>query len=123
MYAEDHDDRLPLARNWANASLNYLESRTVAFNCPSLGQSGAFGHAFYRPAAGLKMSELRDASSFLMLFDSNELGWNAVGHLAQIPSKGRHPDDRSTFAFCDGHAKQLSRRNLFELLRHQAVAP
>jgi len=90
IYSMDHDDRLPPASTWADATLPYTIGRT-AYACPDIdgSQADQFGHAFSTALSLRAIKSVADPSSQVLFFDSSDLRWNANGDPAKAVSGGR----------------------------------
>jgi prepilin-type processing-associated H-X9-DG protein len=117
MYAGDFDDRLPPASGWANATAPYVSNIQV-FSCPAIKDrsSDKFGHAFHRSLGLKKTSQIKVPENVVMLLDSTDLSWSATGGMELLPPEGRVMK-RSAVAFADGHAKRVTRAQLFQQTR------
>jgi len=111
MYANDYDERLPLAKNWSDGIYPYVKNRAV-FSCPDTPKLKS-GYAYNRSLEGMNPSELANADSTVVLFESDK-GWNAAGGGELLPTQPRHLGD-DVLAFADGHVAARSRASVREL--------
>ncbi len=104
MYADDFDDRLPVATSWQTLVKPY--DKIADPFCPSLGdrRPGQYGHAFRRDVGSLKTAKVAHPNETVMLLDSTDLSFNATGGFDLLPPEGRHLDGFNSVAFIDGHA-------------------
>lgn len=105
MYAEDNDQRLPLASNWSDALEPYAKSR-YTFECPEAHRRGP-GYAYNRRLRSRAVDDIEDQEATVMLFES-DLGWNAAGGRGLLPARPRHRDG-DHYAFVDGHVAWVRR--------------
>jgi hypothetical protein len=122
MYSGDWDDRYPSA-DWAKVCAPYVRNIGV-YTCPAIKDRTPeqFGHSYHRQVVGVKLDKIKDPVAFVMLFDSVDLNWGAVGGLEMLPAKGR-VSGRSSVTFLDGHTRRLTRDQLFSITHDPAVAP
>lgn len=113
LYAADHNDRLPPAEYWMDASWNYgseKDPREVVesiFRCPtiSMRREDGFGYAFNLGLDTKALAEIVDRPGTPMVFDSKALFANAAGPpVAAYPApEGRHNSGtRTNIAYADG---------------------
>src|SRR5262249_17251618 len=78
MYASDYDDRLPRAAEWMDADDPYVRNKDL-FRCPNLKprKSTDFGYAFNSLFATRAISDIKEPAKAILLYDSNDLCWNA----------------------------------------------
>jgi hypothetical protein len=101
MYAGDYDDVMPPS-TWADATFWYVRG-AAKYKSPAFDGTPYFGYAMNVGAVGIVMSSVDNPSSFLNLFDSTNLQWNAVASPNTLPNPGRY-EGKNTFSFLDGHA-------------------
>ena len=108
MYCQDYDDRFPIASLWMDESYPYIKNIQV-YHCPELlpARRDEFGYAFNSLLSIKERPKILDPATALLLYDSNELQWNARSPgsitLANPPRHGWC----DTICFSDGHAKMF----------------
>lgn len=104
MYAADHDNHLPLANNWMDATFAYTKNGTLYMD-PELKdrKEGEYGFAYYLPVSGIDVGEVSNHAEVPLAFQSIFLHWNAYGFLSSV----RMTNGGANVAFLDGHAKQM----------------
>jgi hypothetical protein len=110
-YAQDWDERLPPARQWANViSERYLkrEAMPQVFRCPK--SPSPFGYAFNISLDTLPISQIDYPSETVLLFECDASSLNTFGDQTNLPQRPRHLDG-DIYAFVDGHAKWMRRSN------------
>lgn len=100
MYSGDHDDVLPLANTWMDATDPYVTDPD-AYRSPAVAAPG-YGFAFAAPLAGASVNVAVEPESVVLLFDSTVLGRNATAELSTEVSPGRY-GGRNVRAYLDGH--------------------
>ena len=105
LYAVDADQHLPLAATWADDTLPHIKDKKI-YACETVAREwpGKFGFAFRALFSQAKLASISDLSQKVLVFESNDLSWNAHGPLTQMPQPGRH-SGRDCIAFADGHVK------------------
>jgi hypothetical protein len=109
MYANDFDDRLPLAANWMDGLAKYQEWGGL-YHAPDLPKANrdGYGFALRKRLAGKSLSEVIEPGKTAMIFESILLQRNAVSELWSLPDPGRAPRGTDCVAFVDGHAKDVA---------------
>jgi len=115
MYANDHDDRLPLANAWMDELRPYIRSERI-FHSPLAGRGGPgleseYGIAFMKSLSGAKLTRIPNPAGRVVLFDSTLMGRNASSGLETLPKPPRFGNAETggnVFAFADGHVKLLA---------------
>lgn len=107
MYAQDHDEHLPLASSWMDLILPYTKNEKV-FVAPLLEnpKPGEYGIAFFKPLSGIDMKTVVDPESVPLVFESQLLGWNAASSLSSLPNPPRY-EGSHMIGFLDGHARSF----------------
>jgi len=102
-YANDNDNRLPLANKWMDETLPYCYDSEV-YRSPQVERShpDLFGYAFNFDLSGLNIAEIADPATTISLFDSTVLTWNATASLSTMPNPPRYRD-KNTIGYADGH--------------------
>jgi len=117
MYDGDTNGWLPRALVWADDIKPYTKSSGAwsIYKCPGLQMpaNDQFGHAFRRKLGGRREKSFQKPENVPAIFDSTDLSWNANGGLDLLPFDGRHPGGINGVAFLDGHARLLTRLQLF----------
>ena len=105
MYADDNDQRLPLAANWQDALEQYCKG-SATFTCPEApGSPSAYAYSSTLP--GLAYSDLLAPGDTVGIFES-DAGPNAVGGPELLPDAPRHYGG-DNYGFPDGHAAWIGR--------------
>ena len=99
-YSADHDGRLPPAEGWCDLLVPYVKDRSV-FVCPE-ARNQTCSYALNKAIAGLRVTDLENASAVVILFES-DAGWNAAGGSDLIPLSPRHYGG-DILGFADGHS-------------------
>lgn len=99
MYAQDNDERLPLAANWCDATYKYVKNRNV-YPCPLL-RGERCGYAYNVRVQGLALRQVAHPASTVLCFDATG-GWNLAGGAELVAP--RH-NWGANFGLADGHAK------------------
>lgn len=113
LYAGDHDDRLPPAEHWVDASWTYGSDKDPAevtesiYRCPtiSMRREDGFGYAFNLDLDSKPLAEIVDRAGTPLVFDSKALFMNAAGPpVAAYPApEGRHNGGtRTNIVYADG---------------------
>ena len=107
-YSAQHDGRLPPAEGWCDLLVPYVRDRS-AFVCPET-RNQTCSYALNEAIAGLRVTDLEDASATVILFES-DAGWNAAGGSDLIPLSPRHFGG-DILGYADGHPSWRHRRCL-----------
>jgi hypothetical protein len=124
MYAQDYDDRFPLATSWMDGTVPYSENGGVkdkaVFQCPTVTavQPNDFGYAYNSKLAGKPQSKITAPALTQLVYDSSKLQRNASDVVTSLPSPARHrtrgmrrnPGRVNIMGYADGHAKAVSER-------------
>ena len=86
LYAADHDDRLPLAENWADALMPYV--RDEATFLTTWPRTSPTRFAFFEELSGVKVFQFENPSSIPLVFESSSNERNAHGGLDMIRWRG-----------------------------------
>jgi hypothetical protein len=105
IYANDYDDRMPIATTWSNGVEHYTKSSSV-FHDPEGVPDGGYGYGFRLKASSVKESAFGDPPNFILMFDSTIADKNAHSELWSMPTPGRHHGNDS-LTFVDGHARSV----------------
>lgn len=103
-YAQDYDERFPLANSWTDGVQPYVKNADV-FNCPALPESHEGGYAFNSKMSSQYQPNLADTAKIVALYETTLLKRNAYGmgeNLAFRHLRG------ANYAFADGHVKWFS---------------
>ncbi|MCW3095528.1 MAG: hypothetical protein JWL77_1146 [Chthonomonadaceae bacterium] len=109
MYAEDYDQRLPIAATWQTGIDPYIKNRQV-FHCPAaLGApypsaSPGTNYAYNSALDMMKVKRIANPAMTVSTYDSTSVEENAHDALTSLPSPGRHTG-RNSVGFADGHAQ------------------
>jgi prepilin-type processing-associated H-X9-DG protein len=116
MYAQDYDERFPIAEQWTTGIEPYTKNERI-FNCPTLnpasqygsessGSSGSvvYSYGFNKELSRLEMYKILDPRSAVMLFESDKKTKDATDPLESIANPPRHSQGNN-FGYADGHAK------------------
>jgi len=102
MYAADNDDRLPLARNWADAIHEYHGS---TWTCKE--SNADYAYSLNRSLAAKPYSSFNPEKDVVLLFEAE--GWrNSVGGIDDVSY--RH-DEVAAFSFVSGTAKAIRKEH------------
>jgi prepilin-type processing-associated H-X9-DG protein len=113
MYAQDYDDRLPIASNWQTDLVPYTKNERL-FHCPEVStgteQSTPSGtnYAYNSALDMMKTKRLAEPANTVLIYDSTNFSQNANDALTSLPSPGRHrlaSSRGNNIGFADGHAK------------------
>jgi hypothetical protein len=124
MYAQDYDDRFPVASSWMDGAASYAENGgtkdKAIFQCPTVKvvQPNDFGYAFNSKLAGKPQSKITAQAVTQLVYDSSKLGRNASDAVTSLPSPARHrtrgmrrnPGRVNIMGYADGHAKAVSEK-------------
>jgi len=107
MYAQDHDDSLPLAESWMDALGPYTNNEML-FVDPLLEdpKEGEYGIAFFKPLSGIETTTVFGPDTVPLVFQSRLLGRNAASNLSTLPTPPRYKGTHM-IGFLDGHAKSF----------------
>ena len=113
LYAEDHDDRLPLAANWQKevAANQKLPSEIFLSMAPRGELNPPEFIAFRDRFSGWKTDKIQDDAQTVLTFDSVITQPNAHGDLERMPNPPRWNyggKQTNIVAFVDGHAKAVT---------------
>jgi prepilin-type processing-associated H-X9-DG protein len=109
MYAADHDDKLPPAGTWVDATSDYA-SRDGYYPDPSVEnrKEDEYGFAFFEPVSLVGLDTITKPEGVPLVFQSVLMGRNAhsdLRTLPRIPRSFRGKEGLNYVAFCDGHVK------------------
>ncbi|HZH99005.1 MAG TPA: hypothetical protein VEX38_08535 [Fimbriimonadaceae bacterium] len=110
MYSLDHDDRMPTGE-WMDALLKY-EDDPVTYACPVQRRrdTKSYGYALSISVAGKQTSVIPTPAQTPLVFDSIEVGRNAIAPTTATPRPGRHKNGRSNMvAYVDGSVRAVAR--------------
>ena len=120
LYAADHDDELPPAEFWIDATWKYAgkkdpsEVTESVFKCPAvaLRRDGSYGYAFNNELDRMKLQEIAGPETVPLVFDSKALFRNAAGPpVAAYPDEGRHSGGKDiVVAYANGSVKAQPRK-------------
>ena len=113
MYAQDHDEAFPPAKNWELALKPYQKE-------PLRSPDARIGNGYgaNRPALGLSRSKIEEPWLLVQIFETDASRPSLVGGKSDLAEK-RH-GGAPNFLFADGHASQGNRGVLSELLWENA---
>jgi prepilin-type processing-associated H-X9-DG protein len=100
LYAGDYDDFAP-GPTWMDGIAPYVNDPS-AFNSPAQGEVGG-GYALNSAIAGLSI-HVPSPESTISIFDSTNIGHNAVAPITSLPSPPRY-GTKNTIAYIDGHVQ------------------
>jgi len=111
-YAQDWDECLPSAQQWASLSNVHVgsgaqigrTSEAVVWHCPDA--VSPYSYAFNSALSGLSYKVLTEPAQTLTIFEANATIWNAAGGKAQVVQESRHPVG-PIYGFADGHVKSI----------------
>jgi prepilin-type processing-associated H-X9-DG protein len=108
MYLADNDGTFPPARRWCDSMKEYVKDWDwlQCRSAPDLEST----YAFNRALGGAHMRDLADPVTTVAIFES-DIGWNAAGDARHLPAAPRHLEG-DNYAFADGHAQWISRKEL-----------
>jgi hypothetical protein len=112
MYANDFDDKFPLADNWYDSGFEYRRTDISCTEVPkTFNGKKAIGYALNDLLAALLSSCVESPEQMVLLYDSVNLLPNAHDDVSSLPVGGRHGPSgetrRNTIAYVDGHAKSI----------------
>jgi len=112
-YAKAHDNKLPPATNWTKSIQPYV-SDTSVYRCPNDLTAGFSSYAMNDSLSGQKLSDLKNASQLVLLYEVDKAGDSPHGNGKDIYSvghdnggAGRHGGNFYRFnyyLFADGQA-------------------
>jgi prepilin-type processing-associated H-X9-DG protein len=115
MYAQDYDERFPIAERWATDISPYIKNESV-FNCPKVNPTGEFakessGNVVYSYAFNSELSKLGSYKILepfctVTIFESDKKTKDASDPLTSIANPPRH-NQGNNFGYADGHAKWM----------------
>lgn len=106
IYANDNNDRMPLAAQWGDVIQAYARNEEILKDVEGI-PNGTFGRAYRKSASGLLTTSIKKPEGFLLLFDSTLLARNAVSRPETLPHPGRH-EGKDTVGYLDGHARAVT---------------
>ena len=107
-YIQDYDEKLPPAREWADALQPYVKSREI-FRCPNITDKNGFGYAYNARLSKKNIYSILDESQMVSIYETTDLKWNAYG-MGEKPAF-RHLGG-ANYAFTDGHVKWFDKKNI-----------
>lgn len=102
-YAQDHEEKLPDADQWATEITPYVKSEAF-FRDPAAPADEKWSYAFNRNLSGVALSEVEDSAKTVLLFESDSGKKNAADTGDTVPLPGRH-DGGTDYAFVDGRVQ------------------
>ncbi len=105
LYANDHDDRLPLAATWMDGLSQKWATWEEALHDKGSVKSDEYGYAYRTKASGQPTHGIKNPKTYMLIFDSTLLGRNASSGLETLPRPGRHRGS-NTIAYLDGHVRR-----------------
>lgn len=108
VYSSDHDDRLPSARNWHDATLPNMKSSSV-HQCPKSESKDAnrSDYAMNRDLSRANLEKLDNPETTIMLFEAAGAGKNKFGSVEMMPDPSWHGSRGNAVAYADGHVVRL----------------
>lgn len=118
MYAQDNDSIFPPAERWMDMTKVQLSQRQDnLFRCAQDRRPMTKGYGYARSAGITKLPEA--ASTTPLVYDSENIAWNAFDKTPLASLSGRHGHStgtlfwrrfhyRGNIVFADGHAKQVA---------------
>jgi prepilin-type processing-associated H-X9-DG protein len=109
MYAQDYDERFPIASEWQSGIDTYIKNDKV-FHCPEVAvgtdPSRPVGttYAFNRTLGSISASRIAAPKDTILTFETTDFSRNANDALTSLPSPGRHRSGNN-LSFADGHAQ------------------
>jgi len=106
LYAEDHDDRLPPALSWMDATRQVAQTDYV-FACPDLARTNpqSYGYAMNLTVSDVNTALEDQPADTVLLFESVLLARNACSGFYGLPDPPRHGGN--CVAFLDGHVARI----------------
>ena len=102
MYSQDHDEHLPLAENWYEATDLYYNDKTLV--CPERPNHLGVGYAMDERLSGRSMDSIgAPHDKRPLLYESSNFTPNA--HDSGTSFAGRHTNQTGWVGFVDGHVK------------------
>ena len=95
MYAQDYDDKLPIATSWSDGVQSYLNQnggKSSFLQCPSIRakSSKQYGYAYNSVIGGKNLSKIKTSAIIPLVFDSTHLERNASESGISFPKPARH---------------------------------
>ncbi len=109
MYADAHNDQLPVAAAWSDSVSNFVSSTNV-FHCPADSRPGC-SYAFNQK---LDQHNIKQINPRTVLVFESTAGWNSSGG-PEIMEKNRHGRDGCNIVFADGHVQRVRNTELAAL--------
>ena len=116
-YAADKDG-LPVAGQWCDALMPYMENNEQLFVSPSAAAAVQVAgkkpcsYAMNAKLSGLKLTDLTEVSSTVLFYESN-LGWNGAGGENTVAPA--NDGGECLIAFADGHIQRVPKAQLKKL--------
>lgn len=104
MWAQDHDEVLPPAKDWGKELYPYLKNEEL-FRCPAAADLQG-GYAYNADIAGRKLAEIADPAATVLFYESTLGQLDAADRGESQPRPGRHNGGNAR-AYVDGHVKWL----------------
>ncbi|HEX9998099.1 MAG TPA: H-X9-DG-CTERM domain-containing protein [Abditibacterium sp.] len=101
MYAQDYDEKLPLAKPWIDVLQPYLKSEQI-FNCPSLPKGARYGYAYNSKLSSKNEAIIPNLAETVSVYETSVLKRNAYG---MGENRAFRHEDGANYAFVDGHVK------------------
>ena len=123
-YAQDYDEKLPLAKPWIDVLQPYIESEQI-FNCPSLPKGGHYGYAYNSKLSNKNVQLLPNTAETVSIYETSILKRNAYG---MGENRAFRHLDGANYAFVDGHVKWFGKSatpsfNIGKTFRGPILAP
>jgi hypothetical protein len=109
MYAQDYDDRLPIAPGWNDATMPYLKNAQV-YRCPEEENETLPSYGLNRRMAQRHLPEIESQATTVLLIDSLP-GKDRLVSRVSFPLCERH-DQYLYIGFPDGHAKSMAKEKI-----------
>lgn len=113
-YPETHEGCLPSADDWVDAILPQWKNArqddgttfdpTPLFRDPRAPEGQRWNYAFNRALSGVKLADITDPATTVMLFESTTGTKNAADTGQSLPHPGRH-NGGDYYVFANGHAQ------------------
>lgn len=102
LYANDHDDTMPLAHNWYTALRPFRKSEEL--RCPTVAEAheNALGYAYDSRMHGVSIYDVPTPATQTLIFESTSVALNTSDPFTSIPIPGRH-NGRNSIGYADGH--------------------
>lgn len=101
LYAQDYDEKYPLAKPWIDVVMPYVQSEQL-FDCPSTSPGQRYGYAYNAKLSNKLQEQVSNTSQTVSLYETTILKRNAYG---MGENRAYRHLEGANYAFADGHVK------------------